>query len=129
MKRDFDLLEDAEDFLQSAKELYKVKRWAKVCFMAQQAAELAVKAALSNLGKERFGHDIHNLLEELSKEIPEVSSLIDEAKILDQYYIPTRYANAFAEGSAASHFTETQAKDAISKAERIFQAMEKIIKK
>ena len=52
--------------------------------------------------------------------------LFEDAKMLDQYYIPTRYMNAFAEGSAKAHFTERQAKEAIEIAERIISEMKKI---
>lgn len=128
MKRHFDLLEDSKDFLDSAWDLFRTGKWSKVCFMSQQAAELAVKAALHALGKEKFGHDVHKLLEELSENITEVSEFIDDAKILDQYHIPTRYANAFAEGSAKSHFTKNQAEDALHKAQKILNTMERIIK-
>ncbi|MGC8849066.1 MAG: HEPN domain-containing protein [Candidatus Bathyarchaeia archaeon] len=47
-----DLMEDAEDFLGAALDLYKTGRWSKVCFNAQQAAELALKASLNFYGGE-----------------------------------------------------------------------------
>jgi len=40
------LLIDAEDFLGVANDLLEKGRWSKVCFNAQQAAELALKALL-----------------------------------------------------------------------------------
>jgi HEPN domain-containing protein len=127
MRRAEDLLDDAQDFIGAAKDLFSTKRWAKVCFACQQAAELAVKAALNVLGRERRGHDVRTLLAELGKEREEILKFLEEGKILDQYYIPTRYMNAFAEGSARSHFTERQAEQAIKTAERILSAMEKIV--
>jgi HEPN domain-containing protein len=127
MRREEDLLDDARDSLGAANDLLATGRWAKVCFMAHQGAELAVKAALNALGKERRGHDIHRLLEELGRDVPDVLELLDDAKILDQYYIPTRYANAFPEGSAKSHFTERQAREAVSMAQRILSRMEEVI--
>lgn len=131
MRRAEDLLEDAEDFLGAAKDLLVTGRWAKVCFMAQQAAELAAKAALNALGRERRGYSVHRLLEELSGLLPggeDVAALVEDAKILDQYYIPTRYTNAFPEGSAKSHFTERQAKEAVEIAERILGRMEGVVR-
>ena len=127
MRRAQDLLDDAEDSLGAAKDLVATHRWTKACFMSQQAAELAVKAALNALGKERRGHDVHRLLEELGQDMPEALAFIEQGKILDQYYIPTRYMNAFAEGSAKAHFTEKQAKDAVTTAERILIRMRKIV--
>jgi HEPN domain-containing protein len=87
---------------------------------------MAVKGALDALGKEMRGHDVHRLLESLSQYREEVLQFIEEAKVLDQYYIPTRYANAFAEGSAKAHFTERQAKEAIKTAENILSQMKRI---
>ena len=127
MRRAGDLLDDAQDFIGAAKDLFSTKRWAKVCFVCQQAGELAVKAALNVLGRERRGHDVHTLLVDLGKERQEILRFLDEGKILDQYYIPTRYMNAFAEGSARSHFTERQAEEAIKIAEKIFSSMRKIV--
>ena len=127
MRRAEDLLDDAQDSLGAAKDLLASRRWAKVCFMSQQAAELAVQAALNALGKERRAHDIHRLLEELGQERPESLAFIDEAKILDQYYIPTRYMNAFTEGSARAHFIEKQAQDAVATAERILAHMREVV--
>lgn len=126
MKRFKDLFEDAEDFLSSAKDLFQTKRWSKACFLCQQAAEIAVKGALNAIGRERKGHDVHRLLEELGSYKEETLQFIDDAKMLDQYYIPTRYMNAFAEGSAKAHFTERQAKEAIEIAERIISEMKRM---
>ncbi len=127
MRRAEDLLDDAQDSLGAGKDLLTTQRWAKACFMAQQAAELAVKAALNAMGKERRGHDIHRLLEELGQDTPDVLAFIDDARILDQYYIPSRYMNAFAEGSARAHFTERQAKEAVAMAERILARMREVV--
>jgi len=130
LERALDLLEDAEDFLGAAKDLFKTKRWSKVCFNAQQSAELALKAALNSLGVERRGHDLCELLDELiSYQFKELAKLKDKVKILDQYYIPTRYANAFYSGSAMKHYTETQAEQAISYAEEILKEMKGIVTK
>ncbi|MEM0053364.1 MAG: HEPN domain-containing protein, partial [Nitrososphaeria archaeon] len=50
VERARDLIEDAEDFLGAALDLYKTGRWSKVCFNSQQAAELALKAVLNYYG-------------------------------------------------------------------------------
>ena len=85
-----------------------------------------MKGALNALGKEIRGRDVHKLLENLGRYKKEVLQFIEEAKVLDQYYIPTRYMNAFAGGSAKSHFTESQAKKAIETAEQILSEMKRI---
>lgn len=121
MDRSRDLLMDAEDFLGAAKDLFERGRWSKVCFNAQQAAELALKAVLQKLGMERRTHSLVDLLAELLKHMEEAGNFVDDVKILDQYYIPTRYANAFASGPAKDKYTEQQAKDAIERATKILE--------
>jgi HEPN domain-containing protein len=128
LKRAGDLLDDAQDSLGAAQDLLLSQRWAKACFLSQQAAELALKAALHALGKERKGHDVHRLVEELGQDVPGVLAFMDEARVLDQYYIPTRYMNAFAEGSARSHYTEGQARQAVAMAEGILARMREVVR-
>jgi hypothetical protein len=50
----------------------------------------------------------------------------DIVKLLDQHYIPTRYANAYYRGSAAEHYTKAQAEEALKYAEQIFEEMRKV---
>ncbi|MEM0375316.1 MAG: HEPN domain-containing protein [Nitrososphaerota archaeon] len=121
MDRSKDLLADAEDFLGAAKDLLASGRWSKVCFNAQQAADLALKAVLQKLGVERRTNSSVDLLQELVKHLPESGKFWDDVRVLDQYYIPTRYANAFAAGPAKDKFTEWQARDAAGRAERILE--------
>jgi len=129
LERSEDLLKDADDSLGAAKDLLVSGRWAKVCFHSQQAAELALKAALNALGLEVKGHDVSLLLDQLAEYEPETKALSDIAKKLDQYYIPTRYANAFHSGSAMEHYTQSQASDALHEAERIMEACKDIVAK
>jgi HEPN domain-containing protein len=117
MQRAADLLDDAQDSLGAAQDLLISRRWAKVCLLAQQAAELAVKAAFNTYGKERRGHTVHRLLAELGQESPDALALVEE-----------RYMNAFAEGSARSHFTEKQAREAVVIAEKILARMTEVVR-
>jgi len=127
MERAADLLKDAEDFLGAAMDLFKTGRWAKVCFNCQQCIELALKAALNTLGLERRGHGLSELLQELVHYHREFERFRDKIKVLDQYYIPTRYANAFYSGSAAEHYTKKQAEEALKYAEKIFQGLKEFV--
>jgi len=124
-----DILRDAEDFLGAAKDLFETTRWSKVCFNCHQCVELAIKAALNALGLERKGHDLSELLSELLKYREDVKRFRGMVKILDQYYIPTRYANAFYSGSAMEHYTKNQAQEALNYAKKIFQEMRNIVTK
>ena len=66
--------------------------WA--CFKAQQAAEYAIKAYLRDTGKDSFGHSVSLLLKKVNFD----DKIINTAKLIDRYYIPTRYTDAWAEG-------------------------------
>ncbi len=127
MDRARDLLEDAEDFLGAARDLLRSGRWAKACFNAQQAGEIALKAALNAYGAERRGHSLTELLEELIGFGEGLEGLREAARILDQYYIPTRYANAFSSGPAYRHYTRRQAEEAVKLAESILREARRIV--
>ena len=88
---------------------------------------MALKAALNTLGLERRGQDLSELLQELVQYRREFERFRDEIKVLDQYYIPTRYANAFYSGSAAEHYTKKQAEEALKYAEEIFQGLKDLV--
>ncbi len=122
-----DLLEDARDFLGAGEDLFKTRRWSKVCFACQQAAELALRAALNSLGLERRGHVLGELLDELSKHEKMARRLSTEAAVLDQYYISTRYANSFAGGAAHKHYTQMQAADALETTRKILKEAGRIV--
>ena len=127
MERANDLLIDAEDFFGAANDLFATSRWSKVCFNCQQAVELALKATLSYLGLERRGHSLSSFLNEVGNYRKEFEQFEDAAKILDQYYIPTRYANAFSSGPAMKHYTKAQAEEAIKNAGDILKLVRQIV--
>lgn len=59
-----DWLEEAEDDLAAARDLYGTGRYAKACFLAQQAAEKALKALLmKRVGIYEGTHSVVSLLE------------------------------------------------------------------
>jgi HEPN domain-containing protein len=49
------------------------------------------------LKQEAWGHIVARLLAELPLSVPE--DLVAKAKVLDGFYIPTRYANGHPEGA------------------------------
>jgi HEPN domain-containing protein len=91
--------------------------WA--CFAAQQSAEKAVKALHLSLGQEAWGHVVARLLMELPSPPPE--DLIEKAKVLDNFYIPTRYANGHPEGAPFEHYGAIQSAEAIRYAGEILE--------
>lgn len=93
--------------------------WA--CFSAQQAAEKAVKALYQELGIDVWGHSIWRLLDRLPPEHRPSTELINLARELDRFYIPTRYPNAHPVGSPYEYYTENDARRAIEIARRILE--------
>ena len=91
--------------------------WA--CFAAQQSAEKAVKALHLSLNQEAWGHVVARLLRELPFNVSE--EFIDKAKLLDNFYIPTRYANGHPEGAPFEHYGILQSNEAIKYAGEILE--------
>ncbi len=114
-----DWLKQAKRDLKQARVLKKNKGYEWACFLAQQSAEKALKGLHLFLGQEAWGHTISKLLTELPIGFPK--ELIDKAKILDSFYIPTRYPNGFPEGAPYEHYGRTQAEEAIKYASEIIK--------
>jgi len=91
--------------------------WA--CFAAQQSAEKAVKALHLSLGQEAWGHVVARLIAELPTSVAQ--ELVDKAKVLDNFYIPTRYANGHPEGAPFEHYGPLQSEEAIRYASEIIE--------
>jgi len=89
--------------------------WA--CFAAHQAAELAVKALHLACGQEAWGHVLTRLLADLPQ--PVEPALLERARVLDNYYVPTRYPNGHAEGPPFEHYGPLQSREAIAHASAI----------
>ena len=70
------------------------------CFAAHQSAEKALKAVFLKQGMDAWGHTVTVLIGNLPKSIESPSgALVDFARILDKYYIPTRYPIGFDSGA------------------------------
>ncbi|MGC8608999.1 MAG: HEPN domain-containing protein, partial [Thermoplasmata archaeon] len=92
--------------------------WA--CFKAQQSAEYAVKAYLRGTGNDSFGHSVSLLL----KKCDFNDTVINLAKKIDKYYIPTRYTDAWSEGIPEDYYTLEDANEAIDCSESIISEVE-----
>ncbi|MDQ3458109.1 MAG: HEPN domain-containing protein [Deinococcota bacterium] len=92
--------------------------WA--CFKAQQAGEYALKSLLRGLGQAAHGHVLRRLLATLaSAGISLPSELLDAAQKLDLHYIPTRYPDAYPEGSPHEYYNHRTAEEATGAAHQI----------
>lgn len=119
-------LRQAENDLEFARTGLVHKFYAQTCFLCQQAGEKAVKAVHYGQG-ERFvlGHSIHGLLKKMDD--PKAKLLLDQAGILDQYYIPARYPNGLPEGAPFEVYARKQAEEALSYAEALIRFARKYL--
>lgn len=91
--------------------------WA--CFASQQAAEKAVKALHLSRNQEAWGHVVARLLAELSLDVP--PDLVEKGKVLDNFYVPSRYPNGHPEGAPFEHYGPLQSSQAIQYAAEILE--------
>ena len=111
----------AERNLSLAEKLRDMGFYEWSCFLAHQAAELAVKALFQRLGAEAWGHSIAGLLEELPEPHRPGAELLDHAKELDKAYIPTRYPNAHQRGAPFQLYTHGEAERLVRYARQIIE--------
>ena len=114
-----DWLRQAERDLRHAEEsrVSGSHEWA--CFAAQQASEKAVKALHLHLGQEAWGNMVARLLEELPRTVRIPDGLVDKARVIDGFYIPSRYPNGHPEGAPFENFGSIQSDEAIQYAGEI----------
>jgi HEPN domain-containing protein len=98
--------------------------WA--CFKAHQAGESAIKAALYGIGRATRGHSLTHLIAGLSEFINVPNEVVDLCKLLDKFYVTTRYVDTWSEGAPYEYFTRTDAETAIKAAEGIITFIENL---
>ncbi|MBS3967098.1 MAG: HEPN domain-containing protein [Truepera sp.] len=114
-------LAQAEHTLASARRDAEAGDFAWACFKAHQAGEYAVKALLRGLGRPAYGQAIRRLLQEVAALALEVSVDIQAAgQLLDRHYEPTRYPDAYPEGSPHEYYDARAAEEALNAAHQIF---------
>ncbi len=122
-------LKQAEADFDAAHDSTESEHFEWACFQAQQAAEKALKAFLHAQGlRAIITHSTAELLIEAQKyesfDIP-----LKHAKILDSYYIPTRYPNGLpGEDIPAHYYSKEDADTCINYAESILRSVKKYIK-
>lgn len=115
-----DWLKQAERDLEQAQASRDAERHEWACFAAHQAAEKAVKALHLARGQEAWGHVVARLLAELPPSVSAPDELRQKARVLDNFYIPTRYPNSHAEGAPFEHYGPLQSEEALRYAGEIF---------
>lgn len=81
--------------MQAVRALTAAGLYAQACFHSQQAAEKALKAIWFAQDTDPWGHSNSRLLMEFSarEQIDSYDHLLQQARLLDQFYVPTRYPN------------------------------------
>jgi HEPN domain-containing protein len=107
--------------LAQAEDSRRADRHEWACFAAQQAAEKAAKALHLHLGQEAWGHVVAKLLTELPESVQAPSMLIEKGRVLDNFYIPSRYPNGHPQGAPFEHYGSLQSGEAIRYANEIIE--------
>jgi HEPN domain-containing protein len=115
--RSRDWFAQAERDLEQAMASRRDGRHEWACFAAHQCAEKALKALHLHHRQEAWGHVISRLFHELPGPVNE--DLIDKARVLDGFYIPTRYANGHPDGPPFEHYGQLHSRNAIDYAGEI----------
>ena len=93
--------------------------------MCQQAAEKAIKSLALSRGFDQIkSHSIFEIVIELDIN----NELKHIAQRLDQYYISTRYPDAFPSGAPFQFYTEEQASEAVKFADEFLQSIAILLK-
>jgi len=125
---DPDMVDRSRDwFRQAARDLQhaEVAREAEhhewCCFVAQQAAEKAVKALHLSSSQEAWGHVVAKLLSELPTKFAVPADMPDKARVLDAFYMAPRYPNGHPEGAPFEHYGKLHSDEAIGYAGEIIE--------
>jgi len=119
--RSGDWLRQAVRDLEQAKDSQRAGRHEWACFAAQQAAEKSVKALHLHRGQEAWGHMVAQLLVELPEAVKAPQELIERGKVLDNFYVASRYPNGHPTGAPFEHYGTLQSEQAIKYAGEIFK--------
>jgi HEPN domain-containing protein len=120
---------EAERWLASAREDLAYARHAAAgghhapaCFHSQQAAEKAVKAVHYARGaRVVLGHTVRALIQSLDPRTEALEALLDAARELDLFYVPTRYPNGLDQGTPGQAFSAAHSSSAIALATRLVE--------
>lgn len=117
--RSTDWFRQAEKDLEQARDSQSAGRHEWACFAAQQASEKAVNALHLARGQDAWGHMVAKLLSELPVQVP--NDLVEKGRVLDNFYVGTRYPDGHPSGSPFEHYGPLQSGDAIRYASEIIE--------
>jgi HEPN domain-containing protein len=115
----------AENDVDAADVLLSAEKYAQASFLAQQAAEKAMKAVWIAQDRDPWGPSIARLIQELPEQHhSQFDELRDAALYLDKLYIPTRYPDALADLIPSEAYTEGEAEQACRHAHELVSRVE-----
>ena len=101
-------LAQAENDLEFARLALREEFYHQACFVAQQSAEKSLKAIGYGLGDRTIiGHSVVTLVERYAERVGGLGRLMEDAGVLDQFYIPTRYPNGLPGGVSLRRVSRT----------------------
>lgn len=103
--------------------------YSRACFHYHQAAEKLLKAVWYFDGYEPWGHSVVKLVKELpnlTKYRP-VKSLLNIAKEIDRYYIPTRYPNGVPTETPETFYVKNDAQKTKKSVKKILKVIRNIL--
>lgn len=118
-------LQALEDF--DTGSLLSVSKFGAAAFFFQQSAEKALKAAAMARHLTPWGHSTLALFRALNPSAEPSLPLYRDCQRLDFFYIPTRYPDAFPEGTASEHFRLDDAMEAQQCAQRILDWVQSLL--
>ncbi|GEM_PF-477011 len=97
--------------------------WA--CFVAEQAAQVALKGLLHGIGAEAWGHDLSVLAQRAAEALGPLwpAELAGPAVRLSRHYIPARYPDAHPSGPPSAHYLASDADQALDDMEQLMAAV------
>lgn len=121
-------LKQATHDLEAASLDLEHKFFSDACYSAEQAAQKALKGYLYFKGSPLvWKHSVKALVAECTGYDNTFSELLEAGKILDQYYIPTRYPDVLAPPAVPfESYTEGQAIEAINFARQILDKVRSV---
>ena len=124
-------LEQAEHNLEVAKINLNSSFYSDACFMAEQSAQVALKAFII-YHKRRYvwEHSIQELARMCSRYEEDFENFVEGGMILDRYYIPTRYPDALARPAVPYRsYLSKDAQEAINIVTKIVERVKREIEK
>lgn len=117
----------AEEGLPAADALANARMNAHACFCAQQSGEKAIKSLWFCVDADPWGRSIQRLVSEFPRqaEIPEREVWIEQAALLDKFYIPTRYPNGLPDLTPGQVYRLEDAQRGIAAAQGLLRSCKK----